>query len=88
MHDNLKSNRFRNMKLEYIVVYDNISDKFDIGHCQTKVKVTARLRNFSQFTTIKTVRFHNLTLIQAGRLIFSMYVHLILIYKIYEYRHD
>ena len=75
------------MKLEYIVLYKNISDKFDIGHCLTKVKVTARLRIFSPVTTIQTVRFHNSTLVQAGRLILSMYVHLIVIYKIYEYRH-
>ena len=71
----------RNMKLEYIVVYENISDKFDIGLCRTKVKVTARFRNFSPFTTIQTVRSHISTLVQAGRPI-SMYVHLILIYKI------
>ena len=44
------------MKFEHIVVYENISDSFDIGHCQTKVKVTARLRNFSQFTTTQTVK--------------------------------
>ena len=66
LHDNS-----RNMKLEYIVVYENISDKFDIGHCRTKVKVTARLRNFSPFTTIQTVRSHNSTLVQAGRLILN-----------------
>ena len=29
------------MKLEYIVVYKNISDKFDIMHCRNKVKVMA-----------------------------------------------
>ena len=85
LHDNSKSNRSRNMKLEYIVVYENISDKFDIGHCQTKVNFTVRLRNFSPITTIQTVRSHNSTLVQAGRLILSMYVHLILIYTIYEY---
>ena len=45
LHDNSKStcNLSSNMDLEYIVVYENISDKFDIGHCCTKVKVTARL---------------------------------------------
>ena len=77
------------MNLEYIVVYENISDKFDIGHCGTKVKVTVRLQNFSPFTTIQTVRSHNSTLVQAGRPILSMYVHVIglLIYKTDEYRH-
>ena len=75
------------MKLEYIVVYENISDKFDIGHCQTKVNVTEQLPNFSPFTKIQTVRSHNPTLVQTGRPILSMYVHLILIYKLYENHH-
>ena len=74
------------MKSEY-VVYKNISDKFDIVHCQTKFKVTVPLLNFSPFTATQTVRPHNSTLVQARKLILSMYVHLILIYKIYEYRH-
>ena len=35
----------RNMKLKYIAVYvyENISDKFDNGHCQIKVKVMVGL---------------------------------------------
>ena len=41
LRDNSKSNQSRNMKLEHIVVYENFLDKFDIGHCQTKGKVTA-----------------------------------------------
>ena len=82
LHDNSKSNRSRNIKFEYIVVHENISDKFDIGHCRTNIKVTARLRNFSPFTTIQ-LSGPNSTLVAAGRLIFSMYVHVILIYKIY-----
>ena len=75
------------MKFEHIVVYENISDKFDIGLCQNKVKVTAQLRNFSPFTAVQTVRSHNSTLIQARKFVVSMYVHLIQIYKTYEYRH-
>ena len=43
LHDNSKSNRSRKMKFEHIVLYKNISDKFNIGHCRTKVKVTVRL---------------------------------------------
>ena len=39
----LKSNRPRNIKLEYSVVYENISDKFDNGHCLIKVKVMVGL---------------------------------------------
>ena len=75
------------MKLEYFVVYENSSDEFDIGNCWTKVKVTAQLRIFSPFTAIQTIKFHNSTLVQARNLIFSVYVYLILIYSIYEYRH-
>ena len=43
LHDNSKNNSCRNMKLEYIVVYENNSDKFDHGHCRIKVKVTVGL---------------------------------------------
>ena len=49
LHDNSKNNLCRNMKLENIVVYENISDKFDNGHCRIKVKVTVGLLNFSPF---------------------------------------
>ena len=42
-HDNSKRNRSRNMKLKYIVVYENILDKFDNGHYQIKVKVMVGL---------------------------------------------
>ena len=73
------------MTLEHIVVYENISDKFDIGHCQTKVKVTAPLRNCSPFTSIQTVTSHNSTLVQARKLMLSMYP--VCSYKIYQYRH-
>ena len=41
LHDNSKRNRSRNMKFKYNVVNENNSDKFDIGHRRTKVKVTA-----------------------------------------------
>ena len=75
------------MKLEYIVVYENSSDEFDIDHHQIKVKVTVGLQMFSIFTTIQTVRSYNSTLVQARKLILSKCVHLIVIYKIYEYRH-
>ena len=39
-HDNSKSNGSIHLKLEHIVVYENSSDKIDIGHCPIKVKVT------------------------------------------------
>ena len=75
------------MKLEYIVVYENSSDEFDIEHCQIKVKVTVGIQNVSPFTTIQTVRSYNSTLVQDRKLILSVYVHMILINKIYEYCH-
>ena len=55
------------MKFQYLVAYEKTLDKFDIGH-RTKIKVTARLRNFSPFTAIQTVRFYNSTMVQARKL--------------------
>ena len=87
LHDNSKRNRSRNTKSEYIVVYENSSDEFNIELHQIKVKVTVVVQKFSPFTTIQTVRSHSSTLVQARNLILSIYLHLILIYKIYECRH-
>ena len=39
VHDNSKNNGSIHLKLELIVVYENSSDEFDIGHCPIKVKV-------------------------------------------------
>ena len=72
------------MKLEYIVVYENSLDKLDIKHHRINLKVTVGLQKFSPITTIQTVRSYNSTLVQARKLMLSMYVHLIVIYKIYE----
>ena len=41
VHGNSKNNGSILLKLEHIVVYENSSDEFDIGHCPIKVKVTA-----------------------------------------------
>ena len=41
VHDNSKNNGSIHLKLEQNLVYENSSDKFDIGHCSIKVKVTA-----------------------------------------------
>ena len=41
VNDNSKNNDSIQLKLEHIVVYENSSDKFDIGYCPIKVKVTA-----------------------------------------------
>ena len=40
VHDNSKNNGSIHFKLEHIVVYENSSEEFDIGHCSIKVKVT------------------------------------------------
>ena len=41
------------MKLEYIVVYENSSDEFDIEHHRIKVKVTVGLQKFSPLPQCK-----------------------------------
>ena len=75
------------MKFEYMVVHENSWDESDIEHHRMKVKVTVGLQKFSPFTAIQTIRSYNSTLVQARKLILSKYVHMIVIYKIYEYRH-
>ena len=57
------------MKLEYIVVYENSSEEFDVEHHRIKVKVTVGLQKFSPFTTLQTVRSYYSTLVQARKLI-------------------
>ena len=84
LHDNSKRNRSRNTKSEYII---NSSDEFDIELHRIKVKVTVGVQKFSPFTTIQTVRSYSSSLVQARNLILSIYLHLILIYKINECRH-
>ena len=74
-----KEINLKKKKMEYIVVYENRSDEIDIEHRQIKVKVTVGLQKFFPFTIIQTVRSYNSTLVQARKLILSMYVHLILI---------
>ena len=76
----------RNRNTLYIV-YENSPDKFDIELHRIKVKVTVGVQKFSPFTTIQTVRSYSSTLVQARNLILSIYLHLMLIYKIYECRH-
>ena len=38
VHDNSKNNGSIHLNLKHIVVYENSSDEFDIGHCLIKVK--------------------------------------------------
>ena len=40
------------MKSEYIVVYENSSNEFDIEHCQIKVKVTVGVQKFFPIQTV------------------------------------
>ena len=47
LHGNSKRNQSRYTKLEYIVVYENSSDEFNIELCRIKVKVTVGLQKFS-----------------------------------------
>ena len=44
LHDNSKRNQSRNTKFEYIVVYQNSSDEFDIELRWIKVKVTVGIQ--------------------------------------------
>ena len=73
------------MKFKYIVVYENNSDRFNI--LLIKVKVTAEVQTVFLFTAIQIDRSYNSTLVQGRKLKLRIYVHLILIYKLYEYRH-
>ena len=41
VHDNSKNNGSIHLKLQHLIVYENSSDEFDIGHCPIKVKVTS-----------------------------------------------
>ena len=54
------------MKFEIMVVYENISNKFDIGHCQIKIKVTVRP---FPYAAIQTERSYKSNLTQARELI-------------------
>ena len=56
-HDNSKRNRSKSTKSEYIVVYENSSDEFNIELHRIKVKVTVGVQKLSPFTTIQTVRY-------------------------------
>ena len=69
LHDNSKRNRARNMKLEYVVVYENSLDEFDIELHWIKVKVTVGVQKFSPFATKQTVRSYSSTLVQARNFI-------------------
>ena len=69
LQDNSKRNRSRNTKSEYIVVYENSSDEFNIELHRIKVKVTVGVQKFSPFTTIQTVRSYSSSLVQARNLI-------------------
>ena len=76
LHNTSKSFRSRNTKLEYTVVYENISDKFEIGPDQGQGHGTA-LKFFSIYrNTNYYVPYLNL---RARKLILSVYVYLIIL---------
>ena len=59
MSANSKNNGSIHLKLEHIVVYENSSDQFDIGHCPIKVKVHGvTLRFFSIYHNTKFQVLH------------------------------
>ena len=82
-----KNNLYRIMKSEYILLYENSSDKFDIDHCRIKVNVTVCLQIFPHVPKYELSG----PIIQfwygLGSLNLRMYVHLIITYKIYEWDH-
>ena len=53
LHDNSKRNRSRDTKLEYIVLYENSSDEFNIELRQIKVKVTVGVQKFPHLPQYK-----------------------------------
>ena len=56
------------MKLEYIVVYENSSDEFDIEHRRIKVKVTVGLQKFPHLPQYKLSGSITHTWYKLGRL--------------------
>ena len=57
------------MKLEYIEVYENSSDEFDIEHCQIKVKITVGVQK--AFSEKPIVAFTNSTVFILGFYIYD-----------------
>ena len=66
--------------IKHVVVYENISEEFDIDHCLMRVKVTAF---FSPFTTIQTVKSCISAVAHNRKLCLRLLVHYVKIYKIY-----
>ena len=53
-------------------VYENNSDKLEIGYYRIKVKFTAGVQMAFPFTTIPNVRSYNSTLVQARKLVLKV----------------
>ena len=75
------------MKFEYIVVYENSLLSSFLGIVKSRSGVTVGLQNVFLFSSIQSTRSYNSTLVRARKLILSIYVHRIILYKIHEYRH-
>ena len=65
------------LKLEHIVVYENSSDEFEIGHCPIKVKVKVKVI----FLHLPQYKLSS-SLSQLWHMLVSMSVNHIIIYKI------
>ena len=56
VHVNSNNNGSVDLKLKHIVVYENSSDEFDIGHCPIKVKVRRDFEIFLHLPQYKLSR--------------------------------
>ena len=79
--------RSRNFKFEYIVAYEDISDEFDSGHCLIKVKDGMTLKFFSIYHNTNCQVLYISALAHGRKFELNICVHLMLIYKVYEYHH-
>ena len=74
--------------LVIVVVYQNGSDKFHIGHCPIKVKVITHFATCSTRFSLQSEGVHILALEHYNlvkKIKFSLYVHHTLIYTNYEH---
>ena len=83
----LVNNGSIHLKLEHLVVYENSSEEFDIGHCLIKVKVILLLGNVSPFNAIQIVKSCISVLAHGRKLLLSTCVHQIKIFNLLKCHH-